>query len=228
MARYGYMAHNDPAPPVARSTGERMAACGNGASWGENIAYGYPSAQSVVNGWLSSPGHRANIENPNWVSIGSGAAAGASGTAVLGARLRLRRLRRRRRLRRHPRRLRHLRRRILRHRLPLPVHRAPPPRAERWCSTGLSVQPRRPRAGETMTGTVAAFRNRDRMSRGTVSCYARIGGRRLEIVERRFKAGLATCTWRLPAASKGKLARAVVVVGRGSRRARAPFRSWIS
>ena len=79
MALYSYMTHNDPAPPVARSTGERMAACGYGASWGENIAYGYTSAQSVVNGWLNSSGHRANIENSNWAAIGSGAAVSASG-----------------------------------------------------------------------------------------------------------------------------------------------------
>ena len=79
MAKYGYMAHDDPAPPVSRSTGERMAACGVTGSWGENIAAGFPSPASVVNGWLNSPGHRANIENPNYVSMGSGAAASASG-----------------------------------------------------------------------------------------------------------------------------------------------------
>lgn len=28
----------------------------------ENVAYAYNSAQSVVNAWLDSPGHRANIE----------------------------------------------------------------------------------------------------------------------------------------------------------------------
>ncbi|WP_223033562.1 CAP domain-containing protein [Hanstruepera marina] len=28
----------------------------------ENVAYGYTSAQSVVNAWLNSDGHRANIE----------------------------------------------------------------------------------------------------------------------------------------------------------------------
>ena len=79
MAKYGYMAHDDPAPPVSRSTGERMAACGVTGSWGENIAAGFPSPASVVSGWLNSPGHRANIENPNYVSMGSGAAASASG-----------------------------------------------------------------------------------------------------------------------------------------------------
>jgi uncharacterized protein YkwD len=79
MARYAYMAHSDPAPPVARSTQERMTACGYTASWGENIAYGYPTARAVVDGWLASPGHRQNIENPSFVGIGSGAATSASG-----------------------------------------------------------------------------------------------------------------------------------------------------
>ncbi len=79
MAKYGYMAHADPAPPVARSAAERMAACGVSGSWGENIAAGYPTPASVVNGWLNSPGHRANIENASYTAIGSGAAASGSG-----------------------------------------------------------------------------------------------------------------------------------------------------
>jgi len=79
MAKYAYMGHNDPAPPVARSTGERMAACGVTGSWGENIAMGYATPASVVNGWLNSAGHRANIENPNYTAIGTGAAASSSG-----------------------------------------------------------------------------------------------------------------------------------------------------
>jgi uncharacterized protein YkwD len=38
------------------------AALGSGGSAAENAAMGYTSADSVVNGWLSSSGHRANIE----------------------------------------------------------------------------------------------------------------------------------------------------------------------
>ena len=79
MAKYNYMAHNDPAPPVGRTTGERMAACGVSGGWGENIAAGYPTPASVVSGWLNSPGHRANIENASYTAIGSGAAAGGTG-----------------------------------------------------------------------------------------------------------------------------------------------------
>ena len=40
---------------------------------GENIAKGYLSAQSVVDGWMNSPGHRANILNSRFNTIGVGA-----------------------------------------------------------------------------------------------------------------------------------------------------------
>ena len=73
MAYYQYMDHDDPAPPVARAWSDRLAACGYpSASEGENIAYGYATAQDVMTGWLNSPGHRANIESP---------ATGRSGSA---------------------------------------------------------------------------------------------------------------------------------------------------
>lgn len=39
---------------------------------GENIAYGQPSAQAVVNAWMNSAGHRANILNANFTTIGVG------------------------------------------------------------------------------------------------------------------------------------------------------------
>lgn len=79
MAAYNYMAHDDPAPPVARTAADRISTCGyRSGGWGENIAYGYSTAQSVVDAWLASPGHRANIENPSYVSTGLGAAQSAS------------------------------------------------------------------------------------------------------------------------------------------------------
>lgn len=83
MAYYRYMQHNDPAPPVARTPGDRLLACGypsTSAGWGENIAYGYSSASAVMQGWLNSPGHRANIENPSFRAIGVAAAAASTGT----------------------------------------------------------------------------------------------------------------------------------------------------
>lgn len=39
---------------------------------GENIAYGQRTPQEVVNGWMNSPGHRANILNANFNKIGIG------------------------------------------------------------------------------------------------------------------------------------------------------------
>lgn len=39
---------------------------------GENIAQGYVSPESVVNGWMNSLGHRANILNPDFTHIGIG------------------------------------------------------------------------------------------------------------------------------------------------------------
>jgi uncharacterized protein YkwD len=81
MAAYGYMGHDDPAPPVQRQWFERFAACGYAAGGrAENIAYGHPSAASVMQGWLSSPGHRANIEGSSFRAIGVGVAAAGNGT----------------------------------------------------------------------------------------------------------------------------------------------------
>lgn len=47
-------------------------------SAGENIAKGYSSPQAVVNGWMNSSGHRANILNANYTQIGVGYAAGGN------------------------------------------------------------------------------------------------------------------------------------------------------
>lgn len=46
-----------------------------GVTWrasGENIAYGYNSPEDVMTGWMNSSGHRANILNANFDSIGIG------------------------------------------------------------------------------------------------------------------------------------------------------------
>ena len=75
MAQYGYMQHDDPAPPIARTWYDRVETCGyTGGGKGENIALGYPTPQAVVIGWLESPGHRANIESASYRVIGVGAA----------------------------------------------------------------------------------------------------------------------------------------------------------
>lgn len=41
-------------------------------SAGENIAKGYATPQAVVNGWMNSSGHRANILNASYTQIGVG------------------------------------------------------------------------------------------------------------------------------------------------------------
>jgi len=83
MGFYGYMEHDDPAPPVARTPAERLAACGyptGSASWGENIARGYSSASAAMGAWLSSSGHRENIEKPSFRAIGVGVARAPNGS----------------------------------------------------------------------------------------------------------------------------------------------------
>ena len=50
-----------------------------GTPSGENIAQGY-SYSIVVNAWMNSPGHRANILNGGWTKIGV-AYINAGGTA---------------------------------------------------------------------------------------------------------------------------------------------------
>ncbi|RYL95911.1 hypothetical protein EWI07_00465 [Sporolactobacillus sp. THM7-4] len=48
------------------------------SSAGENIAAGQKSPEEVVQGWMNSPGHRANILNANYTTIGVGYVQGGS------------------------------------------------------------------------------------------------------------------------------------------------------
>ena len=67
MARTGDFNHNrsDPNDPL-RTPGQRISSTGYQGGWGENIAYGYPSADAVFNGWRTSPGHNANMLNSSF------------------------------------------------------------------------------------------------------------------------------------------------------------------
>ena len=49
-------------------------------SAGENIAWGQTSPEKVMNAWMNSSGHRANIMNPNFTTIGVGYYENAKGT----------------------------------------------------------------------------------------------------------------------------------------------------
>lgn len=51
----------------------------NPAYAGENIAFGQTSPEEVVTAWMNSPGHRANILNPQFTEIGVGVARGSNG-----------------------------------------------------------------------------------------------------------------------------------------------------
>ena len=80
MARFRYLAHSDPAPPVARSLPLRLAACGfSGVRGSENLAYGFRTPEQAVAAWLRSPAHRVNLERPMWTVTGIGVATSADG-----------------------------------------------------------------------------------------------------------------------------------------------------
>lgn len=70
MGRNNYFSHNSPTYgdpfSMMRSFGI------NYTTAGENIAQGYYTAESVVRGWMNSPGHRENILNPSFGTIGVG------------------------------------------------------------------------------------------------------------------------------------------------------------
>lgn len=72
------------------SAGDRITRAGyRWRTWGENVAMGYSSADAAMDGWMNSPGHRANILSSSMVDIGVAAVTGADGriywTMVLAA-----------------------------------------------------------------------------------------------------------------------------------------------
>ncbi|WP_343233357.1 CAP domain-containing protein [Streptomonospora sp. PA3] len=60
MAARDYMAHESP---EGEGPAERAEEAGYHAWSGENVAAGYTSPEAVMEGWMNSPGHRANILN---------------------------------------------------------------------------------------------------------------------------------------------------------------------
>lgn len=58
--------------PDGSTATDRANAAGFPGGVGENLGYGYTSPEEVVNGWMNSDGHRANILNPDYNSIGIG------------------------------------------------------------------------------------------------------------------------------------------------------------
>ena len=70
MRDNGYFAHNSP---TYGSPFNMMKSFGiKYRSAAENIARGYATPKAVVDGWMNSSGHRANILNPSFTHIGVG------------------------------------------------------------------------------------------------------------------------------------------------------------
>lgn len=70
MKDLGYFSHTSP---TYGSPFQMMKSFGiSYRTAGENIAKGYASPEVVVNAWMNSPGHRANILNSTYTHIGVG------------------------------------------------------------------------------------------------------------------------------------------------------------
>lgn len=77
MATNNYFAHQSP---TYGSAGDMLRQFGiSWRAWGENIAARQATPEIVVNAWMNSSGHRANILSPNFNKIGVGYATNASG-----------------------------------------------------------------------------------------------------------------------------------------------------
>ncbi|MDR1564264.1 MAG: SafA/ExsA family spore coat assembly protein [Oscillospiraceae bacterium] len=78
MIQNNYFAHESP---VYGSPFKMMESFGiKFSAAAENIAYGQRTPQEVMNSWMNSPGHRANILSRNVTQIGVGCAKKANGT----------------------------------------------------------------------------------------------------------------------------------------------------
>lgn len=89
MANNNYLDHKDR---DGRTPGDRAELSGySGQLVGENIAAGQDTVGKVVDGWLASPGHCANLMNPQYQELGAAYAtdpksnAGIYWTAMFGA-----------------------------------------------------------------------------------------------------------------------------------------------
>ncbi|MER7464597.1 CAP domain-containing protein [Streptomyces sp. NPDC097981] len=76
MATRGFFAHTDP---DGNTPWDRATKAGLGGLGGENIARGQGDAQSVMNAWMNSPGHKANILNCEFRTLGVGVYFAADG-----------------------------------------------------------------------------------------------------------------------------------------------------
>jgi uncharacterized protein YkwD len=74
MAEHNYFEHEDL---IGQSPADRVRAVGYREKLvGENIAYGPPSVEEAVQGWLDSPDHCENIMDPRFAQMGIASATG--------------------------------------------------------------------------------------------------------------------------------------------------------
>ncbi|MEV6436493.1 CAP domain-containing protein [Streptomyces anulatus] len=76
MAARGFFDHTDPDGDTPWDRAAQAGVQGLGA---ENIARGQADAQAVMEGWMNSEGHRANILNCDYKTIGIGVHEGSGG-----------------------------------------------------------------------------------------------------------------------------------------------------
>jgi uncharacterized protein YkwD len=71
MVERGYFSHTSP---EGESPGDRITAAGYGPfrTWGENISRRSANAETMMQGWMNSDGHCANIMNHSFTEIGVG------------------------------------------------------------------------------------------------------------------------------------------------------------
>ncbi|MFF8936752.1 CAP domain-containing protein [Streptomyces paradoxus] len=76
MAARGFFDHTDPS---GRTPWDRAEKAGISNLGGENIARGQADAAAVMDAWMNSPGHRANILNCDFKTLGVGVEFGSGG-----------------------------------------------------------------------------------------------------------------------------------------------------
>jgi uncharacterized protein YkwD len=78
MVNSGYFSHTSP---DGSGPGERLRDAGypTDRGWAENIARGYGTVVAVMDGWMNSDGHRANILNCSMKALGVGVARSGNG-----------------------------------------------------------------------------------------------------------------------------------------------------
>jgi uncharacterized protein YkwD len=77
MSAKNYFSHTSA---DGRTLADRVNA--SGYAWlalGENIAAGYPGVNAVMDGWIASPGHCANLMNAAFAEVGVACVPGAAG-----------------------------------------------------------------------------------------------------------------------------------------------------